>query len=333
MLKGRLTTWRHIRREARPARAGRHVLSFWCAALVLLAVGAGPAAAMRNAGATAPLYDRTFKTDQLERLAHPPQLVVLGGSRAMRFDPNTIQRLTGLEAFNFAVQNMRPEDAYAITRYLFWRAPQVRLRCLWAVQVTTVADTPLHPGLLAEGRLTQFLPPELVASQRALGAKVAARQVAWSDEYSDRGYVIRNYYDQDLDQGVSFATSMATYLKHMVPKAADPSPYEQTRARWYFERTLRLFNLHGVSPVIVIMPYHPLALAAFRAAGWQAKLDDFTSYLRELQRTYRFSLLDYTDIASFGGTETGFYDGAHITTRNADLILEAAVKDAPQSFR
>ena len=304
-----------------------------CTGLLALAIVPAPAVGLRRGGETAPLYDRTCKCDRLERLSEPPELVVLGGSRAQRFEPSQLERLSGLPAFNFAAQNLRPEDAYAMARYLFWRAPDVKLRCIWAVQVTTFGDTPLHPGLLAEERLTQFLPGDLIAQQRALDADVAAHEVLWSDEYSPRGALLRNRYDRVEERGISFDTVMQTYLGRMMPKAAAPSPHEQRRSKLYFEKTLGLFNVHGVAPVLVIMPYHPEALAAFRAVGWQDKLDALNAYLRSLQGRYAFHLLDYTEIASFGGSADGFYDGAHVKRENARRIVRQVIADAPEAFR
>ena len=144
---------------------------------------------------------------------------------------------------------------------------------------------------------------------------------------------MHNGYDLRLGRGISFETTLAGYLAKMVPRAEAGSPYAQTRAKKYFERTLRLFNLHGVAPVLVIMPYHPAVLAAFRAVGWQAKADAFKAYLVSLRGTYRFELLDYTELASFGGTPDGFYDGAHVKGVNARRILTQAVADAPAAFR
>ena len=123
-----------------------------------------PTAAARLVDAATPRYDRVYKVDLLEQLPSPPELVIFGGSRAQRFEPSFAEKLTGLPAFNFAVQNSRPEDVYAMSRLLFWRAPSVKLRCIWALQATTLSDSPLHPGLLAEPRLTQFLPDYLVAA-------------------------------------------------------------------------------------------------------------------------------------------------------------------------
>jgi len=279
------------------------------------------------------LYDRSYKVDLLERLPSPPELVIFGGSRAQRFEPSVAEDLTGLPAFNFAVQNSRPEDVYAMARLLFWRAPSVKLRCIWALQATTLSDSPLHPGLLAESRLTQFLPGYLVAGQRKVSVSSEGREMQSVDEYSARGQLLHNGYDLRLERGASFTSVLSGYLSTMAPRAGAPAPYAQTRAKKYFERTLALFNLHGVEPVLVIMPYHPDALAAFRAAGWDVKEQAFKAYLESLQSRYRFHLLDYTDIATFHGSADEFYDGAHVTAVNARRILVQAVKDAPAAFR
>lgn len=302
-------------------------------ALFVVVSAPGAAAAMHFDGAAPPVYDRTYKCDRLELLPSPPELVFFGGSRAQRFEPTYAEEVTGLSAFNFAVQNSRPEDVYAMSRYLFWRAPTTKLRCVWALQATTFGDTPFHPGLLAESRLTRFLPRELLTEQQALDATTGGHQLESTDQYSDRGCLLHNSYDAKLERGIGFDTSLGVYLQRMLPKAARQSPHSSTRSHYYFERTLQLFNLHGVSPVIVIMPYHPTALAAFRSVGWGAKEEELAAYLRSLQGRYRFRLLDYTEIRSFNGSGDQFYDGSHIKTENARRILDQAARDAPSAFR
>ena len=53
---------------------------------------------------------------------------------------------------------------------------------------------------------------------------------------------------------------------------------------------------------------------------------------RACAATYRFQLLDYTEIASFHGDPGAFYDGAHVKAANARRILRRAVRDAPEAF-
>ena len=55
------------------------------------------------------LSDRGIKTELIRRMKTPPALVVLGGSRALRFQPAYIRRVTGLSAFNAAVPHATPK--------------------------------------------------------------------------------------------------------------------------------------------------------------------------------------------------------------------------------
>lgn len=278
-------------------------------------------------------YDRTYKADLVEELPEPPELVVLGGSRAQRFEPRHMAQVTGLSAFNFAVQNCRPEDAYAISRFLMERAPDTKLHCFFAVQATTFGEITMAPGLLYDPRFVGFFPEDLVEEQKAANEPLEVHRVPSSNRYNERGRLLYNSYDKRLEAGRTQERAMRIYLDRMVPKAGATTRVSQQRSRAYFRKLLALYNERGVTPAIVIMPYHPDALSAFRAVGWERKQDRLKAYLASLQDDYDFRVLDYTEIESFGGRPEWFYDGAHITAENAELVFEQAARDAPECFR
>ncbi len=287
--------------------------------------------ASSEAEALVPVYDRTFKADLLDSLETPPELIVFGGSRAMRFEPSHIRRLTGLSAFNFAAAHGRVEDAYAVSSYLFSKAPDLELHCFFAVQVGNFRDAQLSPGLLWDPRLSQWLPAELLREQQELVGKPEARGVPSTSRFSDRGYLLYNGYDARVEEGVPLRGILNVYIERLLPKVAAPGAV-QTRSRRYFEKLIRLYNDHGMTPAIVVMPYHPVVLEAFREVGWQAKHDRLIDYFTGLQETCDFRVLDYTELASFGGRAKYFYDGSHVTKENSRLIFEQAVRDAPECF-
>jgi hypothetical protein len=278
-------------------------------------------------------YDRTYKTDLVERLRKPPELIVLGGSRAQRFEPSVITRLSGLSAFNYALQNARPEDAYAVTRHLYERAPGVRVRCIYAIQSTTFSDIDLSSGLLYDTRLSSSLPRSLRAGQKARQGQARAHSLLSCNSFNSRGCLLSNTYDEREADGRTLDDSLTSYLASLLPRAASTQPVARSRAELYFRKLLALQNAHGVTPLLVIMPYQPTALRAFRAVGWQTKLDRLKHYLDGLHDEYRFRVLDCTEIATFHGSATAFYDGAHIKRENARRLLRYAVRMAPECFR
>lgn len=284
-----------------------------------------------DADARPPEYDRNYKLDLAEALDESPELVVIGGSRAQRFEPSYIRALTGLGAFNFAAQNNRPEDAYAMSLALLAMAPDVRLRLFYAVQVTTFTDRTMHPGILYDGRFARWFPEDLVAEQKEELGTPQPEGFPEHTRYSPRGCLLYNTYDLRVERGRTLERSLETWLERLIPKAA-AAPGDQSRSRLYFEKLLRLYNERGVTPAIVVMPQHPVALEALREVGWQRKNDALLAYLHGLEGEYDLHVLDYTEIDSFGGKARFFFDGSHVTRENSRLILEQAVRDAPECF-
>ncbi len=286
-------------------------------------------ASYRRAG-----FDKSFKADLIDELPSPPELVVFGGSRATRFEPSYLASLTGLSTFNCAVQCFRPEDAWAYSDYLYSRAPDTRLRCVIALQTRTFHDDTLRAGLLYDQRLASAFPPALVARQKKALGRPPVKELLGVNRFLARGHLARNRYDVARERpGYSFAKHLDLYVKRLLPNHRWTGPLADARSREYFEKTVRLYNDHDVVPLIIVMPYQPRVLRAFKAAGFQKHLDRLTAYLRGAQTRCRFRVLDLTDIRSFGGSPKGFYDGAHVTRANAHRITRYAVGAAPECFK
>ncbi len=279
-------------------------------------------------------YDKSFKADLIDALPSPPELIVFGGSRARRFAPSDLSRATGLSAFNCAVQCFRPEDAYAFSRYLFDKAPDQRLRCVIALQTRTFNDDQMRAGLLHDERLSRAFPAGLVEEQRATLGTPPVKDLLVASRFLPRGFLEENAYDVTRAKPqYAFSRHMDLYIRRLLPNHSWNGPLDAQRSREYFEKTMRLYNDHDVIPLVVIMPYQPKALRAFRAAGFQKHLDVLTSYLRDARTRCDFRVLDLVDISSFGGSPRAFYDGAHVARENTRRIVRHAVRAAPECFR
>jgi hypothetical protein len=100
------------------------------------------------------LYNaRLMKAEYLAALPRDklPQAIVLGSSNVMRYNPQTIERLWGLSAFNFGVFWGGADDFYCITRYLLddlQHKPKLLILGVdpWTL-TTTAREHPVFPGM------------------------------------------------------------------------------------------------------------------------------------------------------------------------------------------
>jgi len=325
------------------ARRHRRLLLSVVVIVALAGLAVGVAAAPRHDSSGAhpkSLFvrtDRAVKLELLTRLPKPPQLLIFGGSRATRFEPSYFQQLTGLRGFNLAFQNGRPEDAWAFINFIHERYPQAKLRVVWFIHVEAFREQGLSMGLIQDGRLSHWLPPALVASEREKLPKTAAdvpkgRDLALT-RYGPDGAVLHNRYDLAVERGRRLSHSVDCSIDAALKRYATTTPALFPRSKRYFQKTLGLLNKMGSTPAVVFMPLHPRLLAAVRSAGWDERHREVVTYLHGLQKEYRFRLLDLSELSSFGGDPQAFYDGFHIKQANARKLIDVVVARSPQTFK
>lgn len=343
----------HTPHTLRPHRASHRRLIALGAALLALAALAAAVAATRDrdrpaGAAAAPLAsaspterpflptDRAVKMRLLEALDEPPQLLIFGGSRATRFEPSYLRELTGLRGFNLALQNGRPEDAWAFTNLIHERHPGTGLHVVWFLHVEAFREQGLSAGLIQDPALARWFPRSLVERERARLPQTAAdlpkgRDLALT-EYGQDGAVLRNRYDLEIEKGRTLERAVDWTINEALQRYKTTAPALFPRSQTYFEKTIRALNEDGTKPVIVFMPLHPRLLAAVKPAGWSERHGQVMGYLRDLQDELDFAVLDFSVLSSFGGDPQGFYDGFHIRKANARRLLDAVVAQAPGSF-
>jgi hypothetical protein len=329
------------RRRGRSAHAIALPALLACAA-ALLAVGVaslGPQPSVATTDPSDSLYvptDRAVKMRLLKRLQRSPQLLILGGSRATRFEPAYFEQLTGLRGFNLAFQNGRPEDAWAYVNFMHKRFPGTKLRVVWFLHVEAFRKQGLSPGLLQDESLSRWFPAALIESERKKlpqsPAEVpTARDLALT-RFAPDGVVLRNRYDIAEERGRPLSRSIDWSIETALERYATSEASLYPRSQRYFEQTLRLLSEMGTTQAVVLMPLHPRLLKAVRAAGWQKRHDEVVTYLAGLQGRYGFGLLDYSHLVSFKGDPQNFYDGFHVKRANARKLTRSVVAKLPSAF-
>jgi hypothetical protein len=281
------------------------------------------------------LSDRGIKTELIMRLKAPPALVVLGGSRALRFQPGFIRRATGLSAFNAAVPHATPEDEWSFVNLFHERFPAARFRFLWIIHCDEFDEFSPEADLLKDPFLSRFLPQSYVdARLNVLGLSADAMLLADARQPSvitPDGFTVWDTLSAAAAKG-TLRQRVNGYIKSTLafyrrtPPQIDPLPSH------YFTMTLQLMNEMGAKPTIVLAPLQPWYLAAIYNHGWEARRRLVLAYLHGLQRTYRFNVLDFSRLASIGGSPTGFYDAVHLRPATCRLVVKAVLRALPQAF-
>jgi hypothetical protein len=316
-------------------RVARRVLTFVAplAAMAAALGAAGYAAAPADAASYPPYPAELIVKSELRlkanlvarNLKRSPQLVFFGGSRSQRFDPAFAQKRTGLRAVNIALSCARPEAAWGYLNWFYARWPGAEVRWVWGMQSGMLRDRDMDPALLQDKRFYRYFPDDLLARQRALlpsRAKMPKHYGFLRNRYAPRGLLLRNRYDQRRAAGYTLDQSLDAYIARMLRTAkAEAAP--ATRARTYFEDTVRLLNEHGTTPVIVLMPIHPRVLRVMKQYDMGDERQLLRDYLAELANTLSIKVLDFTTISSFNGKPEWFYDGVHITRRNTERVIVA----------
>ncbi len=294
--------------------------------------------------------DRTVKADKIEQLKQPPDLVILGSSRSMRYEPSYLEQKTGLKTFNAGVNGIGgTADAWAMTQFIHDTWPDSSPAYLWLVDVESFVPFEVGARTANEPRLAQYVgqasagkgPVQLAKaiweSRTTLfslaTAKDSLRLLLFREKAKNQQ---SKYRKQILDDGVlkqrlwsekewkrRYPNSVERYslLYKNVYKKMDPL------AETYFTKTLAFMNDQGATPLVVLTPIHPKLRKVLGPLGWELRHEQVAAYIESQQSAYDFVFVDMTDPAVFGFDPKQFYDGMHMTTVNTRRAIDYILKE------
>jgi len=292
-----------------------------------------------------------IKADLIAKLHGPPQLIVLGSSRAMHIDPSFLREQTGLETFNAAVSVIGgAAETWTLTNYLHDRFPSSRPAYLWLVDVETFNPLPNDRSVAEDPRLARYLDQTTgdVDRARQWWNKIrsdAKSVLSWSAA-NDSLRILRD--DTEATNAEIAFRSQFQADGGRAPAALDPTQRE-TRVRTtlrqytdlyknvyhsldpqamaYVEQTLTAMNREGSAPLIVLSPISPLFRERLGPLGWRGRHEEVLAYFDRLGESHQFTFVDMTSIESFGGAPSGFEDGVHMLPANVQRLLVVVLRE------
>jgi hypothetical protein len=249
----------------------------------------------------------------------PPQLLILGSSRAMRADPAAWSKTLHTRAFNAAVSSGSAMDAYAFTRLAERDYPGSASAVVWFLDIETLRLGANQPYVRSVPALRRLLPhgvpgsPRYVsASPRALAGGAVPGHSSMPPRLRANGVLVSWWHDWQRAHGRTTSRGVREHMQQYAQIYTGRASYRISgSSRWYATQIVKDANRRGVVPVIVLTPYHPALRRYISGRGWQQAHARVRHFLRELGRRYHLRVLDLTSLKSFGGWPSGFYDGVH----------------------
>ena len=197
--------------------------------------------------------DRMQKTDLIQKLKTPPQVIILGGSRALRFDPAFLQQRTGLTGFNAAVTGARPEDAWALVSLFHARFPSARFRFLWIIHADEFDPKALDPGLVYDATLASFFPRSLITPKvEAEAAHLKIDPMQQHRVFAPDGYVLSDGFNRMFPRPGADAAGVRNNIAAALHTYATLPAKLSPRSSLYFQKTLALMDSIAAAPPVVV---------------------------------------------------------------------------------
>lgn len=333
--------------------------------LVLLLVAALAAAAVVALNAFADPYgslgthllptmttsDRTVKADAIEALKEGPELVVLGSSRSMRFEPSYLEKKTGLRTFNAGVNGIGGTvDAWAMTQFIHDTWPDASPADFWLLDVEAFVPVDVGGRTANEPRLAKYvgiasagedpvqLARAIVENRATMFSLVTAKDSVRLILQRDKAAQTANAFSKTIraDGGLVPRRLTANEWKRRWPESVQRySDLHRTvyakgldpTAKAYFEKTLQFMNDEGATPLVALTAINPKLLKIVGPLGWDKRYQEVVDYLESLKPKYDFVLIDVTDQTSFKADPDQWYDGVHMTTVNTRRAIDHIFKE------
>ncbi|HXV57331.1 MAG TPA: hypothetical protein VD704_05640 [Gaiellaceae bacterium] len=285
--------------------------------------------------------DRSTKLTLIDELEEPPEILILGNSRARQAEPGYLEQLTGRSGFNAGFTGGTAADAWVTSNHLQRRLPLENRGVIWFVDVH-IATHGVNPSLAADPRAEPYLAGEhgfglddvgtylgteaTGASLRVLlGCVTRLCRPAYGPIFLADGSIDPSTLQRlpEYERAAELRSSVQELVRRVrtrPPRGRRIVPRRFT----YFERTLAFMNEHGTTPVLVLNPVHPAVLVELRKHGHPERRSALR-YLRSLRERYDFVFVDAEDIRAWGGSTGDFANANHVNRRNMRRLLEYIV--------
>jgi hypothetical protein len=294
------------------------------AAVIVLNVAANPARLWRTGGLSPDPGDPMAMKTAILDAAGPFDTLVLGDSRAQRLEPAYVRQRTGSVAFNGAVTGGGVHFMPDIVDLALRRSGRTLRRVVVLLGPETLtAELGEDRSLLHRLELTTSL-RQTEQALLAVGEELGLERGPGPWTYGADGVELRTAswdFRQIAARGGPSEKAIDNTVRIFRREWRDrPGPSELREWRRFVDRLKR----DGLRLTVVLMPNHPELVR--RGGRLLAAAEARTRALLEAERV---SVVDLTQLRSFGGDPRWFADGVHMGEPNMRRLVDAIARSAP----
>lgn len=296
---------------------------------------------------------QTSRAQKVELLdvCHEPEGLILGSSRVLKFEPDYLQKQTGLTFFNAGVNYGKPEDFLALFRY--WRDTRKNAPKMLIVGVDVIAFTdglPPDARLLGNSSLACRVPEAISVSDRmqrwrellswqqsrmslsSLKLHLSAGSLPVPVEsFRNDGLIVYHQRESELKAGTYDFQSALDYTKNEHTEHLTSFKHVSAKRRELFAELVSECKDSQTQLRVFLTPLHPeLADHLLKHTNYSDRRDQVSRFLSSLATRHQFEFQDLSDVNAFAGDPTLFVDGIHPlepnTRRMIDLIVASEVE-------
>ena len=286
---------------------------------------------------------RTEKVDLFERLAEPPQGLVLGSSRSMKLEPGYLQERTSIPFFNFAVNHGRPEDFLAIVRMYRDRFGCSPMTVIIGVDIASLNDIiPNDARLSSEPRLHAFADDtsswsdqfeqwtqlfsyqQLSASLQSIGRTLRPSQKTDPVQTFDADGLIQYRERQtQMAAGVyDFESALQFNEREFLSVFSRFATVSKRRLSYLYE-TVRLCQANGGQVYLFATVQHPRLREVLVSKTRCLEVEEEAiAELAEIAKDLGANFIDFGTVDTFAGDPANFIDGIHPMESNTRLMID-----------
>ena len=284
-----------------------------------------------------------YKYYLFKKLKTTPEILILGSSRVATIDPNYVKKLTGKNTFNFSVNAAMIEDMLLINKFVYDHFTTSIDTCVIGIDIRcfkpkTTPNNGLSIFRKNDKINTNYYPISSLKdywssfkSMLSFEQVISAMKVlifeyftGWPEQkasYSSNGKLIyNNNIEEDRESLYIKIKETSKLYQNIIYK--NFNYLDSTQVNNLIELLTLNFDAN-VHIKIFLTPIHPKTKEFLIDTNDYLFLkESLVSLLSDLNKTFSFDFYDLTDLETFGGSSSEFYDGEHIRSENGFKIID-----------